>query len=91
MATATTNRAKLVVTFRARGVRRPADCGLVYLSLCGRFALYKSDQLYGVPIDPVRWLALQNFPRRLVISHHRTRGAAAKACQRHARRNPSPH
>jgi hypothetical protein len=73
------------VEFRTRGVRRKPGYGLSYRSVCERYLLYKSDQVDGVAVRPVRWLAIRLLPFQQTISHHKTRDAAAKACNDDAR------
>lgn len=73
------------LAFNKRGTRWKPDYGIYYRSKCGRFALYASDQVGGIPLAPVRWLAIQLQPVPSVISRHRKRDAAARACDRAAR------
>lgn len=71
--------------FVTRGHRRREGWGLRYASRDGRFAVYKSYQCDGIAL-PVRWLALQvTRTGEHLISRHRTRRAAERACQRKAK------
>lgn len=65
----------------ARGRRKRKDVGVTYPSRCGRYEIYKSDQLYGVAITPVRWLAIRLGEHGRVISRHWKRAAAERACE----------
>lgn len=73
------------LTFAKRGRRRKAGYGLYYRSACGRYDLYRSNQVAGVRL-PERWLAIAREPTPHLISRHRKRGPAMAACDRHARR-----
>lgn len=55
-----------------------------YDSRCGKYRLLKSDQIYGQPLD-VTWLALYLGPTKRVLSRHRTRLAAERAVEKHAK------
>lgn len=68
--------------FPARGTRRRPGFGLTYRSKCGRYALYQSDLVDGLPVKPVRWKAMT---QTRVLKQCRTRGGAIAACQRHAK------
>lgn len=71
--------------FAKRGYRRREGGGLTYRSKCGRFAIYCSDQCGGVPLYPVRWLAIARGQHgESIISRHRKREAAELACEREA-------
>lgn len=82
----------MVLIFPTRGRRRRASYGLCYISACGRYEVYKSDQVDGVKVAPPRWkaISLKPFPR--VIGDHRTRQAAEAACNGDAmnRTRPTP-
>jgi hypothetical protein len=71
--------------FAIRGRRTKPGFGLHYASACGRYEIYKSDQVGGVPVKPARWLAISFVGGRKVLSRHKTRTAAAIACVKHAR------
>ena len=67
--------------FVTRGHRRFNYSGLYYLSECGGYALYKSDQLYGQGVEPVRWIAFRVTDGAYrVISRHLARKPAERAC-----------
>lgn len=72
------------LSFPKRGVRRRLGYGLHYRSACGRFVVYKSCECLGVEL-PVRWLAIAvTRAGQRIISRHRKRSAAERACQREA-------
>lgn len=74
------------IEFVTRGHRRKPGGGLYYRSTCGRYELYKSDQVAGVRLHPPRWLAIAvGETHQTIISRHWRRGPAEKACRRHAR------
>lgn len=67
-----------------RGHRRRPGCGLKIKSACGRYALFKSDRIDGIAL-PLLWLAIYRVGGEEIIGRHRTRRAAEKTCERHAR------
>jgi hypothetical protein len=76
-------------TFPRLGLRPNPMYGLRYRSLCDRYELYESDQLGGVALDPVRWIAVRlDGPGEAgrVIGRHRCRQAAERRCVQDARR-----
>lgn len=77
--------------FPARGYRRTPGNGLTYRSKCGRFIVYKSDQVAGVRIRPPRWLAIEVTigGGQRIISRHKKRETAEAACNRAANRGDS--
>ena len=72
------------VKFDSRGHRRFNRSGLYYLSECGEYALYKSDQLFGQAVEPVRWLAFRVSVSSAyyIISRHHARKPAERACNK---------
>jgi hypothetical protein len=81
--------APTTLAFSKRGHRRKAEYGLYYRSRCGLYALYRSDQVGGVPVSPIRWLAITYkvyAQAGEVIGRHRTRSGAERSCVRHSRR-----
>ena len=70
------------MNFKRRGVRKSPGYGLSYLSEDGTCELYKSDFVSGIPVLPVRWLAITHNPMR-ILSRHRTREAATQSLNRH--------
>lgn len=75
------------LNFPPLGHRTDPEGGLRYRSTCGRYELYQSDQIGGVALDPVRWLAVRldgNGGR--VVGRHWKRSAAELSCLRDARR-----
>jgi hypothetical protein len=73
------------LTFNRRGHRRRPDGGLKYRSTDGRYELHKSDQVGGVRLRPVYWLAIALRDQR-IISRHSKRQRAEAACRLHAKR-----
>jgi hypothetical protein len=84
------------VDFPTRGFRRRVGYGISYVSRCGRYELYKSDQVDCLPVKPVRWIAIALAAPvagggvvRKVLSRHKRRPPAAAACIKHARKSVS--
>ncbi len=76
-------------TFPRFGSRPNPMYGLRYRSLCDRYEIYESDQLGGVTLDPVRWIAVRlDGPGEAgrVIGRHRCRQAAERRCVQDASR-----
>ncbi len=69
--------------FVSHGHRRFNRSGLYYMSECGGYALYKSDQLHGQAVEPVRWIAFMvTGVVYRIISRHLSRKPAERACQK---------
>lgn len=73
-----------MLKFSTRGQRRTAGFGLYYRSECGKYEIYKSDQCAGLPVRPVRWVAIFVLGNT-IINRHTKRAAAVKTCERHAK------
>lgn len=87
MPVASTRDPAAALAFPSRGFRRKPDGGLTYRSKCKRFALHCGDQVGGVRMKVVRWLAIEllgNGSER-IISRHYCRAAAIDACRRRSR------
>lgn len=70
--------------FVSRGKRRRPDSGLSYRCVNGPYVVYCSDQVAGIKVKPVRWLAIvKTQAAEQIISRHRCRAQAEKACHRH--------
>lgn len=76
-----------MLRFPRVGRRTNPDYGLRYFSNDGRYELYESDQLGGVPLAPVRWIAVRRDETGgRVIGRHRCRQAAERRCVQDAAR-----
>lgn len=72
--------------FVSRGHRRKPGSGLTYRAVNGPYSVYCGDQVEGVKIKAVRWLAiLKTETSERIISRHRCRKEAEKSCQQHFR------
>ena len=75
------------INFPTAGVRLNPDEGVRYHSTCLRYEVYESDQVGGIPVDPVRWLAIRldgQGEAGRVIGRHRCRQGAERKCVRAA-------
>ncbi len=77
------SKVKSKLEFAKRGKRRFNYHGMYYVSTCGRYELYKGDRLFGVDMDPARWVSfsITNGVRR-VIGRHLGRKPAERACEK---------
>jgi predicted RNA-binding protein YlqC (UPF0109 family) len=77
----------MTLNFSQLGTRRKPDGGLYFPSECGQYALYHSDQVYGIPVREPIWLAIeyQSVPCGRVIGRKRSRNGAIRAAVRHCR------
>jgi hypothetical protein len=76
--------ATTALEFPRRGYRRRKGHGLSYRSRCGRYEVYQSCMASGVAI-PEQWLAIE-VTTKLIISRHRLRERAERACELHLRK-----
>ena len=84
-----------MMDFPSRGYRKKPSSGKSYRSRCRRYELYCSDQPAGISKYyeggtlkkmPVTWLAIYCGKWQQIISRHRSRKAAIKACEQHAKK-----
>ena len=73
--------------FATKGYRKRSKPGYgIHYRSDGDYKLYNSDQVGGVKLRVVRWLAIWIGPDgERLISRHRVRRAAERSCERHER------
>ena len=74
-----------MIEFPKRGRRLKEGYGLAFISRCQRYEVYKSDQVGGVKVRPVRWIAIARAPHPRIVSRHRSKAAAVKALEQYER------